>query len=193
VAKLLVIEHLTLDGVVQGPGGADEDPRDGFEYSGWAQNDNDPLMMKVSGERMGDSWSLLSGRATYEHFAKVWPNAPQPNPFTDSLNRAEKFVVSNTLTEPLPWQNSVLLKGDGATSVSKLKETHDKTLVIFGSGVLVQSLVKQNLVDEWILQIHPFVLGKGHRLFVDVPLTKFKLIDSVATGTGVILAIYQRS
>ena len=139
---------------------------------------------------MGTSWSLLAGRVTYEDFAKVWPNAPQPNPFTDALNRVEKFVISNTLTEPLPWQNSRLLKGDAGTTVAKLKETHEKTLVIFGSGALVQSLMQRNLIDEWVLQIHPLVLGKGRRLFVDVSLAKFKLIDCITTGTGVIITTY---
>jgi dihydrofolate reductase len=104
----------------------------------------------------------------------------------------EKFVVSNTLREPLPWQNSRLLKGDAATTVAELKEKHGKTLVIFGSGVLVQSLMKRNLIDECVLQIHPIVLGKGRRLFVDVPFTNFKLSDSVNTRTGVIIATYQR-
>jgi dihydrofolate reductase len=192
VAKVLVIEHMTLDGVVQGPARADEDRRDGFEYGGWGKSGNDPLMQRVSGERMTTSWSLLAGRVTYEHFAKVWPNAPKPNPFTDALNRVEKFVISNTLAEPLPWQNSKLLNGDGAAVVTELKKTHDKTLVIFGSGVLVQSLMRHNLVDEFVLQIHPLVLGKGHRLFVDVPLSSFKLIGSVTAGTGVIIATYVR-
>ncbi len=192
MAKIIVIEHLTLDGVMQGPALSDEDRRDGFEYGGWSEGGNDPLMQKVSGERMGNSWSLLAGRVTYEHFARVWPNAPQPNPFTDILNRVEKFVVSNTLREPLPWQNSRLLKGDAATTVAELKEKHGKTLVIFGSGVLVQSLMKRNLIDECVLQIHPIVLGKGRRLFVDVPFTNFKLSDSVNTRTGVIIATYQR-
>jgi dihydrofolate reductase len=192
MAKIIVVEHLTLDGVMQRPGRSDEDRRDGFEYGGWSESDDDPLMQKVSGERMGASWSLLAGRVTYEHFARVWPNAPEPNPFTDVLNRVEKFVVSNTLTEPLPWQNSRLLKGDAATTVAELKKKHEKTLVIFGSGLLVQSLMQRDLIDECVLQIHPRVLGRGRRLFVDVPFTNFNLIDSVNTCTGVIIATYQR-
>jgi dihydrofolate reductase len=193
MARIVVVEHLTLDGIVQGPAGTDEDTRDGFDYGGWAEKDNDPLMQKVAGERMGNSWSLLAGRVTYEYFAKIWPHAPQPNPFTDVLNRVEKFVVSNTLTEPLPWQNSISLKGDAGTTVAKLKETHKKSLVIFGSGALVQSLMQHSLIDEWVLQIHPIVLGKGHRLFSDVPLSKFKLLSAVTTGTGVVIATYQPS
>jgi dihydrofolate reductase len=192
MAKIIAVEHLTLDGVIQGPARADEDRRDGFEYGGWANAAGDPLMQKVPGERMGTKWSLLVGRVTYADFARVWPNAPQPNPFTDVLNRVEKFVASNTLREPLPWQNSRLLKGEAGTTVGELKKRYEKNLVIFGSGVLVQSLMKAGLIDEYVLQIHPLVLGKGHRLFVDVPFRKFELIDSVNTPTGVIIATYQR-
>jgi dihydrofolate reductase len=192
MSKVVAIEHLTLDGVMQGPGRLDEDTRDGFEYGGWAAAANDPAMQKVTGARMGSSWSLLVGRTTYEDFASFWPNQPQPNPFTEALNNVEKFVASTTLTEPLPWQNSTLLKGDAADAVAKLKKDHDKTLVIFGSGVLVQSLMRLDLIDEYVLQIHPLVLGKGRRLFPDgSPLTNFSLVDSVTTATGVIIATYR--
>ena len=192
MSKVVVIEHLTLDGVMQGPARPDEDRRDGFEYGGWAAAANDPAMQKVTGARMGSSWSLLVGRTTYEDFASFWPNQPQPNPFTEALNNVEKFVASTTLTEPLPWQNSTLLKGDAADAVAKLKKDHDKTLVIFGSGVLVQSLIRRDLIDEYVLQIHPLVLGKGRRLFPDdSSLTNFSLVDSVTTGTGVIIATYR--
>jgi dihydrofolate reductase len=191
MSKVVAIEHLTLDGVMQGPARPDEDTRDGFEYGGWAAARNDPAMMEVLGARMGSSWSLLVGRTTYEDFAKVWPNQPKPNPFTEALNNVKKFVASTTLTEPLPWQNSTLLKGDAADTVAKLKKEHDKTLVIFGSGVLVQSLMRRDLIDEYVLQIHPLVLGKGRRLFPDgSPLTNFSLVDSVTTATGVIIATY---
>jgi len=194
MSKVVAIEHLTLDGVMQGPARPDEDARDGFEDGGWAAARNDPAMMEVLGARMGSSWSLLVGRTTYEDFAKVWPNQPKPNPFTEALNNVEKFVASTTLAEPLPWQNSTLLKGDAADAVAKLKKEHDKTLVIFGSGVLVQSLMRRDLIDEYVLQIHPLVLGKGRRLFPDgSPLTNFSLLDSVTTGTGVIIATYRQA
>jgi dihydrofolate reductase len=192
MAKIIVIEHVTLDGVMQAPAKPDEDPRDGFDYGGWAMANSDPMMQQVLGTRIGTSWSLLAGRFTYEHFAKVWPNAPRPNPFTDALNRVEKFVVSSTLREPLPWENSILLRGEGASAIADLKQKHDKTLIIFGSGVLVHSLMLKDLVDEYVLQIHPLVLGKGRRLFLEAPATKLNLIDSVTTSTGVIIATYQR-
>lgn len=192
MSKIIVIEHLTLDGVMQGPGRPDEDTRDGFAYGGWAAAGNDPVMMEVQGAHMGSSWSLLVGRTTYEDFAKVWPNQPKPNPFTEALNNVEKFVASTTLVEPLPWKNSTLLKGDAADTVAKLKKEHDKTLVVFGSGKLVQSLMQCELIDEYVLQIHPLVLGKGRRLFPDdSPIAHLNLIDSITTGTGVIIATYR--
>jgi dihydrofolate reductase len=190
MSKVVAIEHVTLDGVMQGPARPDEDTRDDFEYGGWARPGNDPAMVNVIGARMGDSWSLLVGRTTYEDFADVWPKRP-PNPFTEALNNVQKFVVSTTQTEPLPWQNSTLLKGDGADAVAKLKKEHDKTLVIFGSGVLVHSLMRRKLIDEFVLQIHPLVLGKGRRLFFDgSSFTNFSLVDSATMATGVIIATY---
>ena len=190
MSKVVAIEHVTLDGVMQAPARPDEDTRDGFEYGGWARAGNDPAMVNAIGARMGDAWSLLVGRTTYEDFAEVWPKRP-PNPFTDALNAVQKFVASTSLTEPLPWQNSTLLKGDAANAVARLKKDHDKTLVIFGSGVLVQSLARRKLIDEFVLQIHPLVLGKGRRLFSDgSSFTNFSLVDSVTVATGVIVATY---
>src|SRR5690606_16920213 len=107
-------------------------------------------------------WSLLIGRVTYEDFYGFWPRQP-PNPMTDALNRVEKYVASTTLTEPLAWQHSKLLTGDATDAIVELKRTHEKTLVMFGSGVLVQSLMRRDLIDEFVLQIHPVVLGRGRR------------------------------
>jgi dihydrofolate reductase len=151
-------------------------------------------MQQVIGARIGSSWALLIGRITYEDLAGFWPKQPQPNPFTEVLNNIEKFVASTTLSEPLPWQNSTLLSGDATDAVARLKKDIDKTLVIFGSGVLIQSLMRRDLIDEYVLQIHPLVLGKGRRLFPDgSPLSNFSLVDSVTTGTGVIIATYSLS
>jgi dihydrofolate reductase len=191
MSKIVAIEHLTLDGVYQGPARKDEDTRDSFEYSGWASvTGNDAKMQEKIGERMGNSWSLLVGRITYEDLYSFWPKQP-PNSMTEALNRVEKFVVSTTITE-VPWQNSILLKGNATEKVGKLKKEHEKTLVIFGSGMLVQSLMKQGLVDEYVLIFHPVVLGKGLRLFPDgSPYMKLKLVDTVTTSAGVIIAIHR--
>jgi dihydrofolate reductase len=196
MSKVVAIEHVTLDGVMQGPGRSDEDRRDGFEYGGWGAARSDPAMQQVMGAAMGPAWALLVGRITYEDFASFWPNQPQPNPFTEALNKVEKFVASTTLVEPLPWQNSTLLKGDAVDAVARLKQDHAETLVIFGSGLLVQSLMQSpgrpDLIDEYILQIHPLVLGKGRRLFPDgSPPRNLNLASSVTTGTGVIIATYR--
>ena len=136
--------------------------------------------------------ALLAGRTTYERFADFWPKQ-EPNPFTDALNRAEKYVASTTLDEPLPWQNSTLLKGDVADAVAALKRELGENLVVFGSGVLVRSLIPHGLVDELLLLIHPLVLGSGRRLFPDTgtsPLT-FDLAESATTDTGVLMATYR--
>jgi dihydrofolate reductase len=192
MGKVVSIQHLTLDGVMQAPGHPEEDPRGGFEHGGWAQPDNDPVMQDVIGSRMGASWSLLLGRTTYERFADFWPRQ-EPNPFTDALNQVRKYVASTTLTEPLGWANSTLLKGDAADAVAALREQEEDTLVVFGSGVLLQSLARRGLVDEYVLQIHPLVLGPRGRLFSEAgPLAKFRLADSVTTATGVIIATYQK-
>ncbi|KAB2345097.1 dihydrofolate reductase family protein [Actinomadura rudentiformis] len=189
MGKIVVIEHLTLDGVMQAPGRPDEDTRGGFEHGGWAQERNDPAMAAAMGERMGESWALLAGRRTYVDFASFWPKQ-EPNPFTDALNRVQKYVVSATLEEPLEWVNSVLLKGDPVTAIEGLKGGVDENLVVFGSGVLVQALMRADLVDEFVLQIHPLVLGAGRRLFEDSTTASLRLVDSVTTATGVVIAIY---
>ena len=192
MGKVIVIEHLTLDGVMQAPGGPDEDPRDGFEYGGWASQRQDPAMQEVMGAQMSSAWSLLAGRTTYEQFADYWPKQ-KPNPFTEALNRVQKYVASTTLTEPLPWQNSTVLKGDAADAVAGLKSELNENLVVFGSGVLVRSLLPRALVDQLVLLIHPLVLGSGRRLFPDIasiPLA-FEPVDSATTGTGVVITTYR--
>lgn len=194
MSKVVAIEHLTIDGVMQGPARPDEDRRDGFEHGGWgAERASDPAIQKIIGARMGNAWSLLVGRVTYDDLYGHWTRQP-PNPMTDALNRVEKFVASTTLREPLPWQNSKLLAGDVPDAVRELRRKQDKTLVIFGSGVLVQSLMQHDLVDEFVLQIHPIVLGRGRRLFPDegVP-AKLTLIESTTTGTGVVIGTWARS
>ncbi len=192
MSRVVVIEHLTLDGVMQAPGRPDEDHRGGFEHGGWARPGNDPVMQSVMAERMGTSWSLLLGRRTYEDFAAFWPNQPEPNPFTEALNNVEKYVASTTLGEPLAWMNSTLLKGDATEAVALLKQQPGRNLVVFGSGALVQSLMRHNLVDTYVLLIHPLVLGTGRRLFAEgSPTTTLRLVDTRTTTSGVVIATYQ--
>ena len=191
MGKVIVIEHLTLDGVMQAPGHPEEDPRDGFQHGGWASRRQDPAMQEVMGARMSSAWSLLAGRTTYERFADYWPKQER-NPFTEALNSAQKYVASTTLSEPLPWQNSTLLKGDATHAVARLKEELDENLVVFGSGVLVRSLLPSDLVDELLLLTHPLVLGSGRRLFSSSGSkpSAFQLVDSATTATGVLIATY---
>ncbi|GAA1268288.1 deaminase reductase [Planotetraspora silvatica] len=195
MGEVIVIEHLTLDGVMQAPGHPDEDRRDDFRHGGWAADrSQDPAMQEAMGARMSSTWSLLLGRTTYERFADYWPRQ-EPNPFTEALNRVQKYVASTTLTEPLPWQNSTLLKGDAADAVAVLKEELNENLVVFGSGRLVQSLLPRHLVDEYVLMIHPLVLGTGRLLFPGSgsALSGLRLADSTTTETGVVIATYRDS
>ena len=192
MSKVVVNMSLTLDGVMQAPGRPDEDTRGGFEYGGWALPYFDPVVMgRVAEEGMAKPSALLLGRRTYEDFYSVWPNRTD-NPFTEILNNSQKYVASRTLEEPLPWINSTLLNGDAAAAVAALKEQSDKDLVVLGSGVLVQSLMQHNLIDEYVLSIHPLVLGSGRRLFADgSPFAALRLVDTKTTTTGVVIATYR--
>src|SRR5260370_24411840 len=170
MSKVVVTNNVTLDGVMQAPARPDEDTRGGFTHGGWAIPYNDAVMGRVMAERMAEGMSrggaLLLGRRTYEDFYAVWPNRTD-NPYTEVLNNSQKYVASTTLREPLPWRNSTLLKGDVAEAVARLTEQSDKDLGILGSGELIQSLMRRNLIDEFVLLIHPLVLGSGRRLFSD--------------------------
>ena len=189
--KVVVTNNLTLDGVMQAPGRPDEDVRGGFDRGGWALRYNDPVMGRVMGEGMAQAGALLLGRRTYEDFASVWPNRTD-NPFTEVLDATQKYVASTTLAEPLPWKNSTLLKGDAADAVADLKQQPGPDLTILGSGELIQSLRRRNLIDEYVLLIHPLVLGSGRRLFPDgSPPADLRLAGSVTTTTGVMIATYQ--
>jgi len=187
--KITVVCNLTLDGVMQAPGRPDEDTRGGFSHGGWGVPYNDEVMAAEMGKRMAQGGALLFGRRTYEDFYSVWPKR-RDNPFTPVLNNAHKYVASRTLREPLPWQNSTLLKGDAADAVADLKRTSKENIGILGSGELVSSLMRRNLVDEFLLSIHPLVLGTGRRLFTDGSMTRLRLVSSVPTTKGVIIATY---
>jgi dihydrofolate reductase len=193
MSKLVVIESLSLDGVMQAPGRPDEDLRDGFARGGWALPYRDSVMGQAMAEGMAEGGPLLFGRRTYEDFFKVWP-ARTNNPFTAVLDAASKFVASTTLKPPLPWKNSALLSGDAAAAVTRLKGESARDIVVLGSGQLVGSLMGHDLVDEYVLLIHPLVLGSGRRLFrVDGPSPALALVDAKTTTTGVVIARYRPS
>jgi dihydrofolate reductase len=189
--KLTVFNSLTLDGVMQAPGRPDEDGRGGFARGGWAAPYMDEVMGRVAAEGMARPGALLLGRRTYEDFHGFWPNQTD-NPFTEVLDNTRKYVASTTLREPLGWRNSTLLAGDAAEAVARLKEQPGEDLTVLGSGALVQSLRRRDLVDRYVLLIHPLVLGSGRRLFPDGgPAATLRLVDSVPSTTGVIIATYQ--
>lgn len=192
MSKVIVNNSVTLDGVMQAPARADEDLRDAFEYGGWAQPYFDEVMVSVAAEGIAQGGDLLLGRRTYEDFASVWPHMPEENPFTAVMNNFRKHVASTTLQEPLSWNNSTLLEGDAADAVAKLKEQSGNDLVILGSGELTQSLMRHNLIDRYVLLIHPLVLGSGRRLFPDGgPPVPLRLVDTKTTTTGVVIATYE--
>jgi dihydrofolate reductase len=192
VSRVAAFISLTLDGVMQAPGRPDEDRRGGFEQGGWAVPYSDAVMAGVAGEGMANPGSLLFGRRTYEDFFSYWPHQTD-NPFTEVLDNSQKYVASRTLSEPLPWRNSTLLAGDAADAVAELKRQPGKDLLVLGSGELVQSLRRRDLVDEYVLLIHPLVLGSGRRLFPDgCPSATLRLVKTVTTTTGVIIATYQQ-
>ena len=191
MGKIVVNINLTLDGVMQAPGRADEDTRGGFKYGGWAAPYFDPVMGQAAAEGIASRPALLFGRRTYEDFYSVWPNRSD-NPFSEVLNNAHKYVASRTLNDPLPWMNSTLLKGEAEKTVAPLKEDSVEDFVILGCGMLVQSLMRANLIDEYVLSIHPLVLGSGRRLFSEgSPFAKFQLVDTKISTTGVAIATYR--
>ena len=189
--KLTVINHVTLNGVMQAPARPDEDARGGFSRGGWGEAGSDRVMADFLGVgRGGEPGALVLGRRTYLDFFGVWPHR-KDNPYTEVLNKQQKYVASRTLTEPLPWQNSTLLTGDAADAVAALKQQPGPDLVVLGSGELVQSLRPSALVDEYVLMIHPLILGEGRRLFPEGTPAELRLAESVTTTTGVIIARYQ--
>jgi dihydrofolate reductase len=189
--ELTVFNSLTLDGVMQAPGRPDEDTRGNFAHGGWAAPYMDEVMGRVAAEGMANAGPLLFGRRTYEDFFSFWPHQTG-NPFTEVLDNSQKYVASRSLREPLRWRNSSLLEGDAAEAVARLKQEPGKDLTVLGSGELVQALRRHDLVDQYVLLLHPLVLGTGRRMFPDGgPYAELRLVDAVPTTTGVIIATYR--
>ena len=191
MGKIIVVNNVTLDGVMQSPARPDEDTRGGFTHGGWAIPFQDSVIGRKMGEMMtGGNGALLLGRRTYEDFFSIWPKRTN-NPYTEHLNKTQKYVASTTLREPLPWQNSVLLNGDAADKLAVLKQQQDKIFCILGSGELIRSLISRNLIDEYTLLIYPITLGTGIKLFPGELSLRLQLVENVTSTTGVIIAKYQ--
>jgi len=188
-----VLSFITLDGVMQAPGGPEEDPTGGFKHEGWAVGYWDDFLTNVMVEQTSKPFDLLLGRRTYEIFAAHWPYDKGDDPFAAKLNNAKKYVVSKTLSK-VDWSNSTLVKGDVVQEVKKLKQEDGPELQVHGSGNLIQTLVKHDLVDEFRLKIYPIILGKGKRLFAEGTVPgSFRLLDSRTSAKGVIVATYERA
>jgi dihydrofolate reductase len=187
--KVIVMNWVTLDGVMQGPGRTDEDTRDGFAYGGWGTAYSDEATVAKVGERMGGNRAFLFGRRTYEDLLASW-NA-QGGPFKDALNDTSKFVASSNPEARLDWPNSTLLRGDVPAAVADLKQSSEANLAIMGSGVLIGSLMAADLIDEYLLMIAPVVLGTGRRLFAGGTHASLRLIESSTTSKGVLITTYE--
>ena len=189
MGKVVVMNAVTLDGVMQGPGRPDEDTRDGFAHGGWGIPYGDEATVAKMGERMGEDRAFLFGRRTYEQLLSSWN--VRGGPFKEALNNTRKFVASSNPATRLEWPNSTLLPADVPAAVAELKENSATNLVIMGSGVLIGSLIAADVIDEYLLIIAPLVLGTGRRLFPDGVRATMRLIECVATGKGVLLATYE--
>jgi len=212
--KLIVSEFVSLDGVMQAPGGAEEDPRGGFKHGGWSLQFWNEEAMAYKSDELSATDAILIGRVTYEIFAGAWPTmidddvvnlikdgggdsesikaaAPEGNPFADRMNSLPKYVASRTL-DKVEWNNSTLIKGNLAEKIGKLKEQPGQDIVVHGSGDLVQSLIREGLVDEYRLMVFPIVLGSGKRIFQESSDTKgLKLVDAKPFKTGVVVLTYE--
>lgn len=190
MGKLIAYESVTLDGVMQAPGGTDEDTRGGFTHGGWAAPYFDEVMLQHStGGEVAES-RLIFGRRTYEQFFSFWPHQTD-NPYADILAKSRKYVVSTTLSDPLPWDNSVLVSGDVTEALLRIKFEETMDVVLLGSGELLRSLLPAGLVDELTLLVHPLTLGSGCRLFPEGHRFELDLVDTVTSTTGVIIATYR--
>jgi len=191
--SITVTMWVTLDGVGQGLGRADEDTRGGFTHGGWGQRYNDEVMGREMAKAMAKPGDMLFGRRTWQDFITAWGHRTDGNPVTTHMNAATKYVVSRTLEGADAWSNSILVRGDAAGTVAGLKAQPGRDLSIIGSASLVRSLHAAGLIDRYTLLIHPLTLGSGTRLFDGpVPLTEFDLSGSVTTTKGVIIAHYTR-
>lgn len=193
--KLSVVEFVTLDGVMQGLGGPDEDREGGFDHGGWGAPYGDEVLAQQAGQGVGQTSAYLFGRKTYEHMAAHWPGEPPENPIAASLNAMPKYVVTRTLRQQdLQWANCHVVDGDLAQAVRRLKSEGEGFVTVLGSGALVQALIANDLVDSYRILLHPLLLGTGKRLFREYPHPlPLRLVEHTATTTGVLLLVYERA
>ena len=193
--NIVVGTFLSLDGVMQAPGGPEEDPTGGFVHGGWSVNYWDDLMGQYMDESIAKPFDLLLGRKTYEIFAAHWPHVTD-DPMATALNRATKYVVSTTL-DKVEWRNSILIRPgerDVPDQIRRLKEQDGPEIQVHGSGQLIQTLLKHDLVDRYRLMIFPVLLGSGKRLFADGTIPAgLRLVETKTSTTGVIIAVYERA
>jgi dihydrofolate reductase len=190
VRKIIVLTFISLDGVMQAPGGPTEDTSGGFKYGGWTFPYFDEFAGQEMEKQMSGEYDLLLGRKTYDIFAGYWPQHSDAWP---QVNKITKFVVSNTLQNP-KWENTVVIKGDVVGELKKLKEEDGPPLQVYGSSVLIQTLLKEDLVDELWLKIFPVTLGKGKKLFEDGAIpAAFTLTECKTSPSGVIFASFKRA
>jgi dihydrofolate reductase len=189
--KIVVFTMITLDGVMQAPGSPEEDTSGGFKYGGWTAPYGDESFGDILKKELSVPFDLLLGRKTYEIFASYWPK--QTGFVADPFNKAKKYVVSDEPVD-LTWKESILIDGDVVAKLKALKEENGPVFHVWGSSVLMQALLKNDLVDELRLRIYPVTLGTGKRLFAEGTIpAAFELIDSQALPSGVILANYKRA
>lgn len=189
--QLNVVNFLTLDGVMQGPGHPDEDRSGGFEHGGWVPPYLDEEWGRVAAEGIAETDALLFGRSTYEKMESYWSHQPDDDPMAATMKRFTKYVASRTLDD-VTWENSTLIKGDVVAEITRLKEQPGKNITILGSGDLLQTLMRHDLIDEYLLVVCPLVLGEGKRMFRDGgPNTPLTLVDSKMLGTGAMILTYR--
>ncbi|HTK42330.1 MAG TPA: dihydrofolate reductase family protein [Gemmatimonadales bacterium] len=192
--KLTLTTFLTLDGVMQAPGGANEDQSGNFQHGGWLVPYVDDVMFRIVGQRFGNADAFVLGRKTYQIFAAYWPRITDPaDPVASALNRLPKYVASKTL-QKTEWHNSSLIRGDLAEQVAELKRRYPREIQIHGSGDLAQTLIARDLVDEYHLWLYPVILGTGKRLFASGTIpAALTLAETTTTSTGVVVSIYRRA
>lgn len=187
--KLIAIDQVTLDGVMQGPGGPEEDPGNGFNHGGWIAGFGDDALFQAIDKTIAGKFDMLLGRRTYEVFAGYWPE--QSNGIAKAFNQATKYVVTRSLDQ-LDWKTSVKIGGDVVEEVRRLKASDGPALHLWGSHQLLQALISAGLVDEFILMVYPVVIGRGKRLFENgVPPLRLDLVETLRTPKGVLYNTYR--